>query len=230
MKKSKIIIIALFLSLTTQSAQANIALLLKGICDLIAGTAQIMSVAEAKQPASEKQKWINEFNAKNEQYRKSIPKNIIKEVNKKYPTFKAITFQGSKVASSDYNCDGKPDYAIVGLTKEDKSIFTSTNLKKVALSDLKQELHKYKYEMWATTLVVLSSNDNKFILLREKGSYASNGGTKVACGDSNKKSKEISKLLKDNKCEFLYIGCCEKDGSYDIWKKNSEEKLYSGGC
>ncbi len=176
------------------------------------------------------QEWIKNFKTKNRHYKDNIPKSLVKEIQRNYPNFSPLTFQDTKTEASDYNCDGKPDYAIVGLTKEDNSLLTKPVLSKVSLEDLQQEFHKYKYDKGATVLIALSSKEGKYLWLKRKGSYASSGGTELPCSNTNKKAKEVSKFLKENKCQYLYTGCCEKDGSYEVWKKDSKEILHSGGC
>ena len=175
--------------------------------------------------------WFEQTKQIQKQYRESLPSNIQRELERSTPELRPFVFQNESrtLARGDFNCDGKQDYAVTVVQAASKLSegFADSDPVEHSLSDLKQEYHRYSYDEPAEVVIVLSSSSG-FLIKRASASYASNSGS--SCGCCNSVSAADQELIKKLKCDFLYLGCCEKDGSYTIYEKDSLTERFTDGC
>jgi hypothetical protein len=190
--------------------------------------ALILSVGTTTR-ADDLQTWFEETKSIQKKYRQTIPEKVSSLLKKKHPSFRPFTFDidPSEIARGDFNCDGKEDYAIVGVDKGNTLIQAFDGGGAPANYELvKKEYDTLNFGSPAKVMVILSSSKG-FLVKEEPGSYVR---ASDSCGCCNSTTPADSEWIKKSKCKWLYIGCCEKDGGYTIFQKDSLESRFEDGC
>jgi hypothetical protein len=147
----------------------------------------------------------------------------------------------------DFNCDGKQDYAVLGVNGTDplaKTLLSAQTPSMEALKTVRDRYYSLSFNSPAVVWVGLSDT-NGFAWRTYLGSYVSiskslegdlfeRAQVQVALrSNGGINSPEIdAKWAHEHRCEILSIGCCEKPGMDYIWDQRNKQliAIYLGEC
>jgi hypothetical protein len=175
--------------------------------------------------------WLSRAKETRARYQDSIPDSIRDQLSKSRPDFLPLSFgsESAEVVRGDFNCDGKEDYAVSGVSRASglAKALLAKNTPTSAIGQAKKEFDAYLNDQPAVVVIALSTAE-AIVWQEASGSYVANRG--ADCGCCHGVSNSDLSWIKQHRCDFLYIGCCEKDGSYTIYDTNGIGVRYSSGC
>jgi len=207
--------------------------------------------------ADEDTNWWTEFKSAVDDYVSSIPAEAKGSMSSHMKGFVPIPIgliqrnkrnkPAHQVLHGEFNCDGKQDYAVIGVNDTDplaKALLSSQPLPREILKVASERYHSLTFSVPAVVWVGLSEASG-FTWKPYSGSYASI--RKPFGGDLFEKAKEqLASRAKDggimpeidvrwaheHRCEVLSIGCCEKPGMDYVWDRRSKQLIavYLGEC
>ncbi|WP_146209561.1 hypothetical protein [Vitiosangium sp. GDMCC 1.1324] len=184
--------------------------------------------------------WVDVVKAQ-ERYLSALPADVKASLRKAAPDFTPLgildpSATGPEVIKGDFNCDGTVDYALPGLRSQSelaRGLTSEPNPSGPRLETLSRELRRFRYDDAAEVRVGLSSRSG-LKWQSFPGSQPSNRGPLPAdrtlgCTQVTPQDVDV-KWAQKHRCDVLYIGCCEKDGSFLLWDQRSRQLDSVGGC
>lgn len=204
---------------------------------------------------NENRNWWMDLQLSNREYVDSIPTKVLKSLQphtKDFIPFAQVIRTGigrrtkAKVVTGDFNCDGKKDYAILGIRSNDAIVKVLTKVEQPASTELDMLRHHYSELMRDSNMVWvgLTEKDN-FNWTSYPGTSIGIRGVlegnllKAANQDiKNYREKHLKpegfdfEFIENHRCEVLTIGCCDKPGMDFIWNQRTRKliKSYLGEC
>lgn len=207
--------------------------------------------------ADERTTWWKEVKSRRSQYLVAIPDHVRASLKAKDADFVPFPFEScmspvgksSKAAplQGDFNCDGKPDFAISGIPGNEPfaAAFASTE---TPSSDewelLRQQEMEWSWKKPAVVYIGLSDGAG-FAWVSVSGTCASKRGVlneellRSAREDILEyRAKEVGPAgfdfdwISKKRCEVLTIGCCDGPGMDYLWNQRTKKlvKTYLGEC
>lgn len=184
--------------------------------------------------------WVGAVKAQ-ERFLSAIPADVKASLHQAAPDFTPLgilepSAAGPEAVKGDFNCDGAVDYALPGLSSQSelaRGLTSEPNPSGPRLETLSRELHRFRFDAAAEVRVGLSSPSG-LKWQSFSGSQPDNRGPLPAdrtlgCTEVTSQAVDVNWARK-HRCDVLYIGCCEKDGSFLLWDERSHRLSGVGGC
>lgn len=205
--------------------------------------AELESGGEPEPPLSPR-KWIEHWHVLKDKLDSAIPKPLAVELYKAAPQFCAFPLDEhfeSALAQGDFNCDGRPDIAVVGIPLSDplaKHFCTAggggelghvhQELSDTEVLALKSQIDNYMLRQAGTVWVGLTQAKGPRKWFEESASQIRY--QLGDCGCCTKTPKKQRQAMRNKRCGFLFFGCCEKAGRYVLYQKNSTAVRMRDAC